>query len=82
MSKKDWKTLTTSQLLEEVEKDSNEEFWGEIFDALISRSPFEGMYEKMEELENLIIGLEKENKELKNIIRNHAHLDGDVVIKA
>ena len=79
--KKDLKEFSTTQLLEEIEKEKNDDDFCKILSEIYERTPFETIQEKFNELEEQIEKLEEENGKLRNQMRLHAHIDGKTVVE-
>ncbi len=76
------KKLKTSELLDQV-KDvgDNEKLFEESLKELDERNPFMYIMERINELEEKGIELEKEIKKLRSQLKGHAHLNGKVVVE-
>ena len=76
----DIKKLKTSQLLDMVEDTGDDDvLFGELIERIDERIPFAYILERIEELENENIRLEKEIENLRKLFKSHAHLNGKVV---
>ena len=73
--------LSTVKLLGQLETEENDDFWVRYWEEIMERSPFQGLGELIDNADGRIDTLEKELKQVKNLLRTHKHLDGKPVIE-
>ena len=65
--------LKTSILVDKIEEGEDDSVVDEMFDELYKRTPFEDTLDRL-------IELEEEISSLRRTLKNHAHLEGRVVV--
>ena len=79
--KKDLNELSLLDLLEALGREKDDSKWMDLWEKIINRSPFDVIMEEQESLRKRANRLEEDIKKLKNILKNHVHLNDKIYIE-